>query len=307
MAGRGYVKLYRSLVSHWVFTDAAMFYLWTNLLMRANWKPGKFWPGGGSGPIDVERGQLVTGRNSLHTLLYPSHDKHGRAIKRESPPPHATTLWRWLGAMQKDGMIALDVRSKYTIVTICNYDTYQRNDSDDAQGDAQDVRKWCADDAPMVRKSCADGAQVVRTIEEEQEHKEGEEGKKVKNGKHTPKPPRGMSAEVAALFETFWREFPSGRKQGKELARKSFAAALKKTTAQAIIEAAMEYAASPVGRGEYVKGPAAWLNQGCWADDRAAWNRSSGGQGKPLFDPDDPTGNMAVARRYLEARNGEDD
>jgi hypothetical protein len=29
--------------------------------------------------------------------------------------------------------------------------------------------------------------------------------------------------------------------------------------------------------------------------------------GKALFDPDDPTGNMAVARRYLEARNGEDD
>lgn len=66
--------------------------------------------------------------------------------------------------MQNDGMIALDVRSKFTIVTVCNYDTYQNYEPDDAQGGA-----------PMVRKSCADGAPMVRTIEEDKELKEGEE------------------------------------------------------------------------------------------------------------------------------------
>lgn len=146
-----------------MFADDRMFYLWINLLMRANWKDGKFWPRGASVPFEVGRGQLVTGRNALRAMLYPERDLGGHLIERECLPPHSTTLWRWLVALKNDGMVALDVRSKYTIVTICNYDTYQNCEGDDAQDDAQVTRKWCASDA-----------QVVRTIEEIQE------GKKVK-------------------------------------------------------------------------------------------------------------------------------
>ena len=43
-----------------------------------------------------------------------------------------------------------------------------------------------------------------------------------------------------------------------------------------IIAAATEYAASDVGQGEYVKGPATWLRKGCWDDDRAAWTAKRG-------------------------------
>ena len=155
-----WIKVHRKMLSHWVFSDAAVFYLWMNLLMRANWKAGKFWPGGSAKPVPVKRGQILTGRNSLHAMLYPERDQDGNVIKRECAPPHPTTLWRWLKAMESDGMIKLDVRSKHTIITICNYESYQSSKGD-----------MCADGAQVVRKSCADGAQVVRTIEEGKNNK----------------------------------------------------------------------------------------------------------------------------------------
>ena len=100
--------------------------------------------------------------------------------------------------------------------------------------------------------------------EQEQEHEQEH---------NTPKPPKGDSLSIGFDFERFWREFPSGRKTGKDAALKAFTKALKKTDSQTIITAAREYAASPLGRSDYVKGPTPWLNQGCWNDDRSAWNR----------------------------------
>jgi hypothetical protein len=118
----------------------------------------------------------------------------------------------------------------------------------------------------------------LRSQEQEQEQEQELE-------QDTPKPPKG--ADACSAFEQFWREFPKGRKQGKELARKAFRQALKKSSTETILAAVREYAASPVASGKFVKGPAPWLNQGCWDDDRAAWQRSETGEppskaGQPL-------------------------
>jgi hypothetical protein len=104
------------------------------------------------------------------------------------------------------------------------------------------------------------------------------------------------------MFESFWRAFPSKRKTGKLAAEKAFRSVLKLASAETIIAAAKEYAASPVGNGEYVKGPTPWLTQGCWNDDRAAWQRSDS---QRAISPDDPRGNSAAAQRYLEGDDGE--
>lgn len=162
MAG-DWIQLHRSVITHWVFADDAMFYLWSNLLLRANWKEGKFWPGGASAPVIIGRGQLITGRNALHAMLYPERDAIGSKIRRETNPPHPTTVWRWLEAMEKDGMIALDVRKAFTIVTICNYETYQGSKSTSAHA----MRNGRATGAQVTRNTCATGAPPVRTIEEE--------------------------------------------------------------------------------------------------------------------------------------------
>jgi hypothetical protein len=190
----GYVKLHRSVIEHWVFAHDGVFYLWTNLLMRANWKDGKFWPGGSTQPMTIARGQFVTGRSSLHSLLYPTHDSLGRVIRREQKPPHATTVWRWLQALEKDGMVALHVRSSFTIVTISNYDTYQGRDGDE-----------CATDAPQMRQPCAARAPLVRTIEE---GKESKEGKKVKNAAAAVPVPEVL---LTPEFEAAWADWKAHR------------------------------------------------------------------------------------------------
>lgn len=72
-------------------------------------------------------------------------------------------------------------------------------------------------------------------------------------------------------FEEFWTAFPPGRKKSKARARTAFDKATAKVSSEVIISAALEYAASDEGRGEFVKMPETWLNGECWADDRAAW------------------------------------
>ena len=84
--------------------------------------------------------------------------------------------------------------------------------------------------------------------------------------------------EVGSLFEEFWQAFPRGRKQSKPRAREAFVNALAKADAPTIIAAAKAYAASDVGRGQYVKMPSTWLNQECWNDDREAWRDRDGKQ-----------------------------
>ncbi len=81
-------------------------------------------------------------------------------------------------------------------------------------------------------------------------------------------------------FEQFWAAFPPGRKKSKARARLAFAKAAKSCDPSEIIAAAVEYAASSEGRGEFVKMPETWLNGECWSDDRTAWNAKGNGNGR---------------------------
>jgi hypothetical protein len=91
--------------------------------------------------------------------------------------------------------------------------------------------------------------------------------------------PRGSSSdEYSEDFIRFWAVFPSLRRKDKRAAWKAWRQAIRRKPAAEIIEAATEYARSETGRGQYVKGPAPWLNADCWDDDRASWFPSRAGQ-----------------------------
>lgn len=79
-------------------------------------------------------------------------------------------------------------------------------------------------------------------------------------------------ADYSEDFESFWKAFPPNRKTSKGPAWDAWLKALERTTADVLIAAAKEYALSDVPKGDYCKGPAPWLNQRCWEDDRAAWS-----------------------------------
>lgn len=81
---------------------------------------------------------------------------------------------------------------------------------------------------------------------------------------------RLLKEEDTASFDAFWAAYP--RREGKGRAQEAFAKALLAKPAEAIIEAARAFAASPAGqRGRYTPHPATWLNQARYDDDRSAW------------------------------------
>lgn len=69
-------------------------------------------------------------------------------------------------------------------------------------------------------------------------------------------------------FDEFWAAYP--RKEGKGDAKKAWDAALKKVSAERLLDGARRYAKHPNVRregGKYIKTPARWLNAECWDDD----------------------------------------
>ena len=63
-------------------------------------------------------------------------------------------------------------------------------------------------------------------------------------------------------FDDFWSVYP--KKVSKGFARTAWLRAIRKATADTIIEGAMRYAQT--AEAPYIKHPATWLNAECWAD-----------------------------------------
>jgi len=85
--------------------------------------------------------------------------------------------------------------------------------------------------------------------------------------------------KMTADFERFWEVFPRGRRKSKAKALDSWQKAIASgVDPEFLIRRAGEYADSAEGRGQYVKMPSTWLNQGCWDDDDAAWAVKGGAE-----------------------------
>lgn len=95
----------------------------------------------------------------------------------------------------------------------------------------------------------------------------------IKDPKYSGKALIVGDGKYPASFEAFWQAYPSVRKCKKGDAARAWAKAVKIASEQVLIEAAKEYAESPLGSGEYSAMPSTWLNSRMWEDDRAAWWR----------------------------------
>ena len=156
-----WLKLHRKIVKSAVFADPELFKLWVLCLVKANWKDCTvFWEGLKT-PIHLKRGQFVAGRQALHAEYYGN-----RRVQRKSP----RTVWRWLHTLQSLHNIRLDSVQAYTVVTICNYDTYQNVLAVDVQPDVQAVSNAC----PTRVQPIGSG---VSTEEEDKNNQEPKEEK----------------------------------------------------------------------------------------------------------------------------------
>jgi len=165
----GYVKSYRDAQHHRVFDDPILWKIFSWCVWNASYEPGTF------GDMDVPVGSFVTGRIA--------------AAKELKMPESVVYRGMQKLASQKYGCISLKSNNKFTLVTVCNYTTYQGSDSPSAQ------RK---------NNKRTTNAQRENTVKEGKEIKEGEE--------ITPLPPEFDCDE----FRKAWGEWVQHRKEIRE-------------------------------------------------------------------------------------------
>lgn len=106
----GYLLVYRSIKGHWLYEKKrkrTKYEAWLDLLFMACHDSEK--EPIGYDLIQVNRGQILTSQEKLG-----SEWKWDRGAVRS-----------FLSQLQADAMISVFTTSKYTMITICNYDTYQ--------------------------------------------------------------------------------------------------------------------------------------------------------------------------------------
>ena len=106
----GWISIDRSIQNHWLFKEKrtfSKFEAWIYLLMEANHSEAKV-PIGNQ-IVTVERGQRLTSILTLSDLFNWSRFK----------------VKTFLDLLESDGMLEVKTTSKYTLITIVNYDFYQ--------------------------------------------------------------------------------------------------------------------------------------------------------------------------------------
>ncbi|HHB2922235.1 TPA: DnaD domain protein [Staphylococcus aureus] len=106
----GWISIDRSIQNHWLFKEKrtfSKFEAWIYLLMEANHSKAKV-PIGNQ-IVTVERGQRLTSILTLFDLFNWSRFK----------------VKTFLDLLESDGMLEVKTTSKYTLITIVNYDFYQ--------------------------------------------------------------------------------------------------------------------------------------------------------------------------------------
>jgi hypothetical protein len=141
----GWIGLHRKVKSHWLYPAKRKFTefeAWMHLLLNASFTDSKVMDG--LQVIIVKRGDILTSELKLSKDWLWGRDK----------------VRGFLLMLQKDEMISKKSTAKFTIITICNYDSYQ---------DFTTTKPQLTNNKPTARQ------QQTNTLEEGKEGKEGKE------------------------------------------------------------------------------------------------------------------------------------
>ena len=107
---KGYITVDRSIQIHWLFDDDHKFKRWLELVMMANWSRG--FARNGNHRALLERGQAII---SVRFLMH-RWKTNGRYVID------------FISELEKEKMIECKRKKAYTIISIKDYDQYQRNE-----------------------------------------------------------------------------------------------------------------------------------------------------------------------------------
>ena len=108
MDNQGFIFLHRRFLDWEWYGEPNMVTLFIHILLSANYE-AKRWKG-----IEIERGQFITSLQSLSDAIGVSMMKVRTCLKR----------------LEETGEITTKTTNKYSVITICKYDSYQSQNSD---------------------------------------------------------------------------------------------------------------------------------------------------------------------------------
>lgn len=114
----GYIKLYRKITNSFVWTNPNMLKLWMLCLMKASHSGNKFLFNGKE--VVVSSGEFVTGRDAIAKEFNEGVPRDQQIVGR--------TLWRWIKKFEEEQMLSIKSTTKYSVVTVKNWNEYQASD-----------------------------------------------------------------------------------------------------------------------------------------------------------------------------------
>lgn len=115
---QGYVKIHRKMMQSPIWQDPYYFKIWMYCLMKASHKEHDQLVG--NNIITLEKGQFITGRNSLADDLNKGMKPNQRLSNK--------TWYRYMENLEKWQMLTINKTNKYSVVSIVKWSEYQESD-----------------------------------------------------------------------------------------------------------------------------------------------------------------------------------
>lgn len=106
----GWVSIHRKIMELSWFNKSDYVHLWLYLLLKANYQDKEIYIG--NEKVLVKRGELLTSRNKLSEVVHVQESK----------------IYRILKCFENEHQIEQRKTKKYTVISIVNYDKYQKNE-----------------------------------------------------------------------------------------------------------------------------------------------------------------------------------
>lgn len=254
----GWIRLYRKMTEWRWYGVPNMMAVFIHLLLSANHKDGYCYG------FEVKRGQVLTSQAKIMERIN---------IKRGA-------LRECLDKLAASGEVVIVTTNRHSLITICNYDSYQGGEDDNNQ---QGASKPPANSQQSESRTLShtDTLTVTNNII-----------KNKKNGKNE-KTERMEDAEKESItlqkakddFDVFRKAYP-GTKRGLGTEFENFRRKHKdwREVLPLLLPAAKAYAEQARTRGtskEYIKHLQTWINNRCWETEYQPENNTDNGSNRP--------------------------
>lgn len=121
---KGWIAFHRKTLESIVWTDPILFRLWMLCLTKAAHKDNPNFIFDGT-PTPLKKGQFITGRKALT-------EEYNEGLKAANKISESKTF-RFLNKLKSNNMLNIESTTKYSVITIINWDKYQSTEQQNEQ------------------------------------------------------------------------------------------------------------------------------------------------------------------------------